>query len=48
MDNIARAMQGVPEAIVRRQVAHFAKADPAYGSGVAKRMGVETKEPAAV
>lgn len=32
--NIARAMQGVPEDIVRRQTAHFAKADPAYGKGV--------------
>jgi catalase len=40
MDNIAAAMQGVPKNIVERQVAHFAKADPAYGAGVAKRMGV--------
>ena len=40
MDNIAAAMQGVPTNIVERQVAHFAKADPAYGAGVAKRMGV--------
>jgi catalase len=37
--NIAAAMQGVPEAIVRRQLAHFAKADPAYGAGVAKALG---------
>ena len=40
MDNIAAAMQGVPKEIVERQVAHFAKADPAYGAGVARRMGV--------
>lgn len=40
MDNIAAAMGGVPKEIVERQVAHFAKADPAYGAGVAKRMGV--------
>lgn len=41
MDNIAEAMQGVPEEIVRRQVAHFHRADPRYGEGVAKRMRVE-------
>jgi catalase len=40
MDNIAGAMAGVPEAILRRQVAHFAKADPAYGRGVAQRIGL--------
>jgi catalase len=39
--NIAAAMQGVPEAIVRRQLAHFTKADPAYGAGVAKALGIE-------
>lgn len=32
--NIAAAMQGVPEAIVQRQLAHFEKADPAYAQGV--------------
>ncbi len=40
MDNIRDAMQGVPEEIVRRQVDLFAKCDPAYGAGVAKRMGL--------
>ncbi|MGI9332569.1 MAG: catalase [Gammaproteobacteria bacterium] len=40
MDNIARAMQGVPANILERQVAHFSKADPAYGTGVAKRVGL--------
>jgi catalase len=40
MDNIAEAMQGVPVEIVRRQVAHFYKADPQYGLGVAARMGL--------
>jgi catalase len=34
-DNIAAAMQGVPDTIKRRQVALFAKCDPAYGAGVA-------------
>jgi len=42
MDNIAAAMQGVPLEIVSRQVVHFFRADPAYGAGVAKRMGVAT------
>jgi len=40
MDNIAAAMAGVPEEIVRRQIAHFSKADPAYGAGVAARLGL--------
>jgi catalase len=40
MDNIAGAMAGVPEPIVRRQLGHFYRADPAYGEGVAKRLGV--------
>ncbi|HMA16704.1 MAG TPA: catalase [Kiloniellaceae bacterium] len=38
--NIAASMDGVPEAIVRRQLAHFTKADPAYGAGVAKALGL--------
>ena len=40
-DNIAAAMATVPEAIQRRQLAHFAKADPAYGAGVAERLGLD-------
>lgn len=36
--NIAAAMQGVPQAIIERQLAHFAKADPVYGEGVAKAL----------
>jgi len=44
MDNIAEAMQGVPVDIVKRQVAHFSKADPAYGQGVARRMGVAVSD----
>jgi catalase len=39
-DNIAAAMRGVPEPIQRRQIGHFAKADPAYGRGVAERLGL--------
>jgi len=40
MDNIAAAMAGVPEFIQQRQIVHFAKADPAYGAGIAKRLGL--------
>ena len=46
MDNIAAAMAGVPEQILRRQIAHFAKADPAYGAGVARRVGLAEEIPA--
>jgi catalase len=35
-NNIAEAMEGVPDAIINRQVEQFAKCDPAYGEGVAK------------
>jgi catalase len=44
MDNIRDAMQGVPVDIVKRQVAHFYKADPNYGIGVATRMGLGVKD----
>jgi catalase len=40
MDNITEAMRGVPLEIVKRQIAHFHKADPQYGIGVANRMGL--------
>jgi catalase len=33
-------MQGVPEEIIRRQLGHFAKADPTYAAGVAKALGL--------
>ncbi len=41
MDALAGAMRSVPEEIQRRQIAHFAKADPAYGQGVAQRLGLK-------
>lgn len=41
--NIARAMQGVPEEIVRRQIEHFHRADPAYGEGVAQALGLDAE-----
>lgn len=43
-DNIRDAMQTVPIDIVKRQVAHFYKADPAYGRGVATRMGLSDSD----
>jgi catalase len=42
--NIAEAMQGVPLDIVKRQIAHFYKADPQYGAGVAKRLGLKIED----
>ena len=39
--NIAEAMQGAPERILARQLTHFYKADPAYGYGVARKLGLE-------
>ncbi|WP_343699275.1 catalase [Caulobacter sp.] len=39
-DNIAAAMQGVPVEIIKRQLVHFHRADPAYAAGVAERVGV--------
>ncbi|MAZ38600.1 MAG: catalase [Legionellales bacterium] len=33
-NNIAEAMQGVPQAIIDRQIVHFEKADPDYAAGV--------------
>ncbi len=46
-DNIAAAMQGVPQAIQLCQIGHFTKADPAYGQGVAERLGLTPKLEAA-
>jgi catalase len=38
--NIAGSMRGVPEEIVRRQLAHFRGADPAYSEAVAAKLGI--------
>ena len=46
MDNIAAAMQGVPEEIALRQIGHFRQADPAYSEGVAQRLGVKAPKEA--
>ena len=41
--NIVGAMQGVPRDIQERQVAHFTKADPTYGAGVAKGLDIKSE-----
>jgi catalase len=46
-DNIAAAMHGVPVEIQRRQLVHFHRADPAYGAGVAHRLGLTIDSPIA-
>ena len=39
--NMAAAMDGVPERIQFRQLVHLYKADPAYGGGVAGKLGLD-------
>lgn len=36
INNIVGAIKTVPRGIQERQIAHFTKADPAYGQGVAR------------
>ena len=38
--NIANHMRGIPEHIIKLQLSHFTKADPAYGRGVAELLGM--------
>jgi catalase len=45
-DNIAAAMDGVPDGIKQRQLVHFHRADPAYGKGVAATLGVALSDDA--
>ncbi len=40
-NNLAAAMSDVPERIKVRQLVHFFKADPAYGRGVAAKLGMD-------
>ena len=40
-ENTARNMTGVPDAIKQKHAYHCQQADPAYGEGVAKALGVE-------
>lgn len=40
-DNIAAAMQGIPESIAHRQIALFTQCDPAYGEGVRRALRLD-------
>ncbi|MCE5978706.1 catalase [Pseudomonas sp. JR33AA] len=40
ISNIAGAMAGVSEDVIQRQLQYFFKADPAYGEGIAKALGI--------
>lgn len=40
MDNIVRSLKNVPKEIQEKMVAHFTKADRAYGAGVARALGL--------
>lgn len=40
-DNTARAMGDAPEEIKRRHIGNCSKADPVYGAGVAKALGIK-------
>ena len=46
-DNTARAMGDAPHAIKLRHIGNCLKADPAYGAGVARALGIELSEPQA-
>ncbi|MGB7846079.1 MAG: catalase-related domain-containing protein, partial [Candidatus Acidiferrum sp.] len=41
ISNIVGSMKGIPPRIQELQIQHFYKADPAYGSGVAKGLGLD-------
>src|SRR6201995_1098671 len=41
--NYKAAMEGVPVEIVKRQIGHCYGADPEYGAGIAKAMGIDFK-----
>ncbi|WP_414527059.1 catalase [Nodularia chucula] len=41
-NNIAASLKNVPKFIIERQLGHFAKADPAYGKGVAEALGLSS------
>jgi catalase len=45
--NIAAGLSQTPRSIQERQLCHFFRADPAYGEGVAKALGIPVNELAA-
>ena len=47
IQNLVSAMKTVPKEIQERQIGHFYKADPAYGEGVAKGLGITVRKPKA-
>jgi catalase len=46
VNNVAEAMQDVPIEIVKRQLGHFAKADPEYAAGVAHALRMTFRQAA--
>jgi catalase len=42
--NIVASMSSVPRRIQELQIQHFYKADPAYGTGVAKGLGLQIEQ----
>ena len=42
--NIVASMKSVPQRIQELQIEHFYKADPAYGTGVARGLGLNSNE----
>jgi catalase len=46
--NIAAGLAQTPRNIQERQLCHFFRADPAYGEGVAKALGIPVQELAGV
>jgi catalase len=46
--NILASMQSVPQRIQELQIQHFFKADPAYGEGVARGLGLDIHKIAGV
>jgi catalase len=43
-DNTARSIGGASREVQLRHIRHCAKADPAYGAGVAKALGIDMKD----
>ena len=44
INNVVGAMKSVSRPVQLRQLGHFVKADPAYGAGVAKGLGIDASE----
>ena len=44
ISNISNHMRGIPERIIKLQLSHLHKADPAYAAGVANELGVSVQQ----